>query len=68
MPRSNDEATEWRDLELPGLGQFDFDPQLDLGQHGIEAGIAGGGLQIGGGIAQPVHGGGIEIAGRAVRA
>ena len=55
------------DLELPGLGQFDFDAKLDLGQHRIEAGIAGGGFQIGGGIAQPVHGGGIEIAGRAAR-
>jgi len=37
---------------LPGLGQFDFDPQLDFGQHRVEAGIAGGGFEVGGGIAQ----------------
>ena len=49
-------------LKLPGLGEFDFDPEFDLGQHGIEARIAGGGFQVGGGIAQPVHGGGVEIA------
>src|SRR5258707_10973725 len=39
--------------KLTSLGQFDFDAQLDLGQHRIEAGIAGGRLQVGGGIAQP---------------
>ena len=50
-------------LELPGLGELDLNAQLDLRQHGIEAGIAGGGFEIGGGIAQPVHGGGIKIAG-----
>ena len=50
-------------LKLPGLGEFDFDPKLDLGENRIEAGIAGGRFQIGSGIAQPVHGGGIEIAG-----
>src|SRR4026209_2021098 len=50
-------------LELPGLCQLDFDPQLNLGQHRVETWIAGGRLQIGRGIAQPVHSGGIEIAG-----
>ena len=28
-----------------GLGDFDLDPQLDLAQHGIEAGIAGVSLE-----------------------
>ena len=36
----NHRQARWN-LELPGLGQFDFDPKLDLGQHGIEAGITG---------------------------
>jgi hypothetical protein len=31
-------------LDPPGLGELDLDPQLDLGQHGIEPGIAGGGF------------------------
>ena len=48
--------------ELPGFGQFDFDPQLDLGQDRVEPGIAGGGFQVGGGRAQPVDRGGVEIA------
>src|SRR5258708_17157342 len=51
-----------RNLKLTSLGQFDFDAELDLGQHRIEAGIAGGRLQVGGGIAQPVDGRGIEVA------
>ena len=50
-------------LDLSGLGEFDFDPKLDFRQHGIEAGIAGGGFQVGRGVAQPVHRGGVEIAG-----
>jgi hypothetical protein len=29
-------------LKLPGLGELNLDPKLDLGQHGIEARIAGG--------------------------
>jgi hypothetical protein len=29
-------------LELPGLRQFDLDPQLDFGQDRVEAWIAGG--------------------------
>ncbi len=52
-----------RNLELSGLGKFDFNTKLDLGRRGIEAGIAGGGFQIGGGIAQPAHRGNIEVAG-----
>jgi len=52
-----------RPLGLPGLGELDLDPQLNLGQYGIEARIAGGGFQVGGGIAQPAHHGMIEIAG-----
>src|SRR6202022_3584510 len=27
-------------LELPGFGEFDFDPQFDLGQDRVEAGVA----------------------------
>src|SRR5206468_5458372 len=50
-------------LELSGLCQLNFNPQLNLGQYRIEAGIAGGRLQIGRRITQPVHGGSIEIAG-----
>src|SRR5690242_9720030 len=50
-------------LELPGLGELDLDPKLDLGQHRVETGITGGGFQVGGGVAQPQHGGLIEIAG-----
>ena len=61
---SNHEAPEGAvKLKLPGLGEFNFDPELDLGQYGIEAGIAGGGFQIGRGITQPVHGRSIEVAG-----
>ena len=54
---------DMQNLELSGLCQLDFNPQLDLGQYRVEAWIAGGGLQIGSGIAQPVDGGSIEIAG-----
>jgi hypothetical protein len=36
---------------LPGLGQFDFDPQFDLGQHPVEAGVTGGGFEIGRSVA-----------------
>ncbi len=50
-------------LKLAGLGQFDLDPQLDFREHRVQPGIAGGGFQVGGGIAQPADGGGIEIAG-----
>ena len=50
--------------ELAGLGQFDFDPKLDFGQHRIEAGVAGTGFEVGGGLAQPTHRGSIEIAGQ----
>src|SRR5581483_8675494 len=57
--RCND--TEARS-DPPRLGELDLDAELDLRQHGIEAGIAGGGLQIGGRIAQPRHRGGIELA------
>src|SRR5215472_2454327 len=46
-----------------GLGELDLDPKLDLRQDRVEPGIAGGGFQVGGGIAQPAHRGGIEIAG-----
>ena len=51
-------------LRLPGLGELDLDAQLDLGQHGIETGIAGGRFQVCRGIAQPDHGRGVEIAGQ----
>src|SRR5438067_9931226 len=51
-------------LELPGLGELDFYPQLDLRQHRVEAGVAGGGFEIGRGVAQPADGGGVEIAGQ----
>ena len=34
-------ASEWiQASELAGLGQFDFDPQLDFGQDRIEARVA----------------------------
>lgn len=29
-----------RSSDLPGLGEFDFDPQFDLAQHGVENRIA----------------------------
>ena len=35
-------------LELPGFGQFDLDPELDLRQHRVQAGVAGGGFEVGG--------------------
>src|SRR4029453_10948737 len=50
-------------VEPSGLCQLDFNPQLNLGQYRIEAGIAGGGFQVSRGIAQPVHRRSIEIAG-----
>jgi hypothetical protein len=34
-------AAEKAGLELPGFGQFHLDPQFDLGQDAVEAGIAG---------------------------
>ena len=37
---------------LAGFGEFDLDAKLDLGQHRIQAGIAGRGFQAGRGIAQ----------------
>ena len=46
---------------LTGFSQFDFNPKLDFGQHSIQAGITGRGLEVGGGISQPVYRGGIEI-------
>jgi len=49
---------------LPGFGQFDLDPQLDLGQHGVQAGVAGGGFEVGGGIPQPADRRSVEIAGQ----
>ena len=50
-------------LHPPRLGELDLDAEFDLRQHRVEAGIAGGGFQIGRRIAQPVHRGCIEIAG-----
>ena len=35
------------------LGDFDLDPQLDLGQHAVEAGVAGAVLEMGGRGLQP---------------
>jgi hypothetical protein len=29
-----------RSSDLPGLGEFDFDPQFDLAQHGVENRVA----------------------------
>lgn len=29
------------DLDLAGLGQLNFDPELDLGEHGVQTGFAG---------------------------
>src|SRR5712691_11175902 len=60
-----DALRDWAENNLKEVlnAQRRDDAQRNLGQHGIEAGIAGGGFQIGGGVAQPVHGGGIEIAG-----
>src|ERR1700760_3722107 len=52
-----------RGLKAARLGEFDLDPKLDLGEDRVEARIAGGGFQIGGGVAQPAHGRGIEGAG-----
>src|SRR5258707_8693637 len=50
--------------KLPGFGQFYFNAQLDFGQDRVEAGVAGGGFEVGGGVAQPAHRGGVEIAGQ----
>jgi hypothetical protein len=36
-----------------GFGEFDRDPQVDLGQHGIELFVAGTVLEIGGEGFQP---------------
>ena len=55
-----------RDLpasELTGLGQLDLDPQLDLGQYRIQAGVARGRLEVGSGVTQPADRGSIETAG-----
>src|SRR5467141_1243935 len=60
----NRRAIELPALELPGLGEFDFDPQLDLGQDRVKAGVAGRGFEVGGGIPQPAHRGSVEIAGQ----
>ena len=56
--------SEERRLELPGFGELDFDPQFDLGQDCVQAGIAGGGFQVRGSIPEPQHGGLVEIAGQ----
>jgi hypothetical protein len=37
---SGTERTDPRSSDLPRLGEFDFDPQLDLAQHGVESRIA----------------------------
>src|SRR5581483_1208308 len=52
-----------RALELAGLGELDLDPEFDLRKHRVQPGVARRGLQIGGGIAEPADGDGIEIAG-----
>src|SRR5437764_3517002 len=64
VARSSRAMTCGEGLELPGLRELDFHPQLDLGQHRVEAGVAGGRFEIGGGVAEPAHGGGIEVAGQ----
>src|SRR6266851_2219008 len=64
-PVSQGDAWGWRwpwGSKLPGFGQFYLNAQLDLGQHRVEAGVAGGGFEVGGGVAQPAHRKGIEIA------
>jgi hypothetical protein len=48
--------------ELASFSQFDFDPQLDLGQDRIETRIARGRFEVGGRIAQPADRRCIEIA------
>src|SRR5581483_6931550 len=50
-------------LEMASLGELDLDPKHDLREDRVQTGVAGGGFQIGGGIAQPAHRGGVEIAG-----
>ena len=46
---------------LAGFGELDFDPEFDFGQDRIEAGIARGGFQVGGGLFQPAYRRSIEI-------
>ena len=41
VARSSRATTRGEDLELPGLGELDFDPKLDLGQDRVETGVAG---------------------------
>src|SRR5437016_409878 len=64
VARSSRAMTCGEGLELPGLGELNFYPQFDLRQHRVEAGVAGGGFEIGRGVAQPADGGGVEIAGQ----
>src|SRR6185312_7032602 len=63
-PEMNVARSRCRPASRPsGLGEFDLDPQFDLGQERIKAGIAGGFLQARRRIVQPAHHCRAEIAG-----
>src|SRR5262245_35406682 len=62
--RPEDQTSDRERGSAPGadLGDFDLDPELDLGQHRVEAGVAGAVPEPGRGRLQPGQGGGPDAA------